>query len=36
MAEAVHRIARELEVKGPLNVQFIVYDDVYIMRRIFG
>jgi carbamoyl-phosphate synthase large subunit len=32
MAEAVHRIARELEVKGPLNVQFIVYDDVYIIE----
>jgi len=32
MVEAVHRIAGELEVKGPLNVQFIVYDDVYVIE----
>jgi carbamoyl-phosphate synthase large subunit len=32
MVDVVHRIARELEVKGPLNVQFIVHDDVYVIE----
>jgi len=32
MVEASHGIARELEVKGPLNVQFIVYDDVCVIE----
>lgn len=32
MVEATQRIASELGVKGPLNVQFIVYDDVYVIE----
>ncbi|ACB39092.1 carbamoyl-phosphate synthase (glutamine-hydrolyzing) large subunit [Pyrobaculum neutrophilum] len=32
MVEATQRIAAELGVKGPLNVQFIVYDDVYVIE----
>ncbi|MFP3199235.1 MAG: carbamoyl-phosphate synthase (glutamine-hydrolyzing) large subunit [Thermoproteus sp.] len=32
MAEIVYTIARELGVKGPLNVQFIVADDVYVIE----
>ncbi len=32
MLEITHVIARELEVKGPLNVQFIVADDVYVVE----
>ena len=32
MIDATYRIAAELEVKGPLNVQFIVQDDVYVIE----
>ncbi len=32
MVEVVHTLARELEVKGPLNVQFLVQDDVYVIE----
>ena len=32
MVDATYRIASELEVKGPLNVQFIVQDDVYVIE----
>lgn len=32
MVEVVHTIARELDVRGPLNVQFIVADDVYVIE----
>ncbi len=32
MVEIAHTIAKELEVKGPLNVQFIVADDVYVVE----
>ncbi|MCI4447119.1 MAG: carbamoyl-phosphate synthase (glutamine-hydrolyzing) large subunit [Pyrobaculum sp.] len=32
MVDATYRIAAELEVKGPLNVQFIVQDDVYVIE----
>ncbi|MBP1449896.1 MAG: carbamoyl-phosphate synthase (glutamine-hydrolyzing) large subunit [Thermoproteus sp.] len=32
MAEITYTIARELAVKGPLNVQFIVADDVYVIE----
>jgi carbamoyl-phosphate synthase large subunit len=32
MIDATYRIAAELDVKGPLNVQFIVQDDVYVIE----
>jgi carbamoyl-phosphate synthase large subunit len=32
MVDATYRIAAELNVKGPLNVQFIVQDDVYVIE----
>ncbi|MFB6490112.1 MAG: carbamoyl-phosphate synthase (glutamine-hydrolyzing) large subunit [Thermoproteus sp. AZ2] len=32
MADVVYRLSRELEVKGPLNVQFIIADDVYVIE----
>jgi carbamoyl-phosphate synthase large subunit len=32
MVDATYRIAAELDVKGPLNVQFIVQDDVYVIE----
>lgn len=32
MAQIVHTLARELDVKGPMNVQFIVADDVYVIE----
>lgn len=32
MVEISHIIARELEVRGPMNVQFLVQDDVYVIE----
>ncbi|MEM0483985.1 carbamoyl-phosphate synthase (glutamine-hydrolyzing) large subunit [Pyrobaculum aerophilum] len=32
MIDIAHTLAVELEVKGPLNVQFIVQDDVYVIE----
>jgi carbamoyl-phosphate synthase large subunit len=32
MIDITYRIAAELDVKGPLNVQFIVQDDVYVIE----
>jgi carbamoyl-phosphate synthase large subunit len=32
LVEIAHLIARELEVRGPLNVQFVVSDDVYVIE----
>lgn len=32
MVDITSRIASELEVKGPMNIQFIVYDDVYVIE----
>ncbi|MEM1571207.1 carbamoyl-phosphate synthase (glutamine-hydrolyzing) large subunit [Pyrobaculum sp.] len=32
MVDIAHIIARELEVKGPMNVQFLVQDDVYVIE----
>jgi len=30
--DVVHSLARELEVKGPMNVQFLINDDVYVIE----
>ena len=32
MIDVVHSLARELEVRGPMNVQFLVNDDVYVIE----
>ncbi|MEM4633087.1 MAG: carbamoyl-phosphate synthase (glutamine-hydrolyzing) large subunit, partial [Pyrobaculum sp.] len=32
MVDITSRIASELEVKGPMNIQFIVHDDVYVIE----
>ncbi|MFN7105031.1 MAG: carbamoyl-phosphate synthase (glutamine-hydrolyzing) large subunit [Pyrobaculum sp.] len=32
MAEIVYLLARELEVRGPINVQFLAQDDIYVIE----
>ncbi|MEZ0318496.1 MAG: carbamoyl-phosphate synthase (glutamine-hydrolyzing) large subunit [Pyrobaculum sp.] len=32
MLDIVHTLARELEVRGPMNVQFLIHDDVYVIE----